>query len=139
MPDLPLTHAPPVIRADFTNDEVWDQIKRDVERPTADGFQAWAAFSEDRELDGLGEAALVARMPHDFPHGYQHPVVFVADGVTIANVERPLLVISTDEQATWFRCLPSTVQAIQNNLSLANMDFVDFADAVDADGVFRGF
>jgi hypothetical protein len=27
---------------------------------------------------------------------------------------------------------------VENNLSLANMDFDEFADAVDADGVFRG-
>jgi hypothetical protein len=35
--------------------------------------------------------------------------------------------------------LPSQIQAIENNLSIANMDFEDFADSVDADGVFRGF
>jgi hypothetical protein len=28
---------------------------------------------------------------------------------------------------------------IENNLSLANMDFEEFAEAVDPDGVFRGF
>jgi hypothetical protein len=31
------------------------------------------------------------------------------------------------------------VQAIQNNLSLANMDYVEFARAVGRDGIFRGF
>ncbi|MDH6214469.1 hypothetical protein M2283_001752 [Streptomyces pseudovenezuelae] len=29
--------------------------------------------------------------------------------------------------------------SIENNLSGANMDFEEFADAVDDDGVFRGF
>ena len=28
---------------------------------------------------------------------------------------------------------------LENNLSLANMDFDEFADAVDAAGIFRGF
>ena len=28
---------------------------------------------------------------------------------------------------------------MENNLSLFNMDFFEFADAVDDDGVFRGF
>lgn len=28
---------------------------------------------------------------------------------------------------------------VENNLSLANMGFEEFADAVDEDGVFRGF
>jgi hypothetical protein len=28
---------------------------------------------------------------------------------------------------------------VENNLTIANMDFDDFAGAVQADGVFRGF
>jgi len=28
---------------------------------------------------------------------------------------------------------------VENNLSLAILDFADFADAVDKDGIFRGF
>jgi hypothetical protein len=38
-----------------------------------------------------------------------------------------------------FRAVPRAVQAIENNVSLANMDFDDFANAVDDDGIFRGF
>jgi hypothetical protein len=29
--------------------------------------------------------------------------------------------------------------SVENNLSLANMDFEEFANAVDVDGLFRGF
>jgi hypothetical protein len=29
--------------------------------------------------------------------------------------------------------------AVENNLSLANMDYEEFAEAVDAQGIFRGF
>jgi hypothetical protein len=140
MPELPSTHAPPLIRTDFTSDQVWDEIKADVERVTPEGFQAWIVFLEDRGLEGLGDDALAERMPRDYPSGYQHPVVFIVDRVTITDPERPILVISSyDEHPGRFRCLPSTVQAIQNNLTLANLDFVDFAGAVDGDGVFRGF
>jgi hypothetical protein len=28
---------------------------------------------------------------------------------------------------------------VENNLSISNLDWEDFADAVDSDGVFRGF
>jgi len=38
-----------------------------------------------------------------------------------------------------FRAIPSQIQGIKNNLSIANMDFFEFADNVDADGIFRGF
>jgi hypothetical protein len=35
--------------------------------------------------------------------------------------------------------VPAQIQGIENNLSIANMDFDDFAGAVDSGGVFRGF
>ena len=38
-----------------------------------------------------------------------------------------------------FRAIPEEVEPVVANLSLANMDFADFADSVDDDGVFRGF
>ena len=28
---------------------------------------------------------------------------------------------------------------VENNLSISNMDFYEFADNADADGIFRGF
>jgi hypothetical protein len=36
-----------------------------------------------------------------------------------------------------FRVIPSKLWAV--DLSLANMDYEEFADAVDAEGIFRGF
>jgi len=38
-----------------------------------------------------------------------------------------------------FRAVPSQIQAIENNLSIANMDFEEFAESADESGVFRGF
>lgn len=140
MRELPDTHAPPLIRADFSNDEIWDEVKIDAERVTPEGFQAWLSLLEDRSLASLSEEEIEDQMPRDFPSGYQHPVVFVVDSVAVSDPERPILVISThQERPGRFRCLPSAVQAIQNNLSLANLDFADFAGAVDPSGVFRGF
>ena len=58
----------------------------------------------------------------------------------MAEPDHPLLVLDTRiEPGRSFRALPSQVQSIENNLSIANMDWEDFAGAVDADGVFRGF
>ena len=44
-----------------------------------------------------------------------------------------------DEPGRTFRVIPSEMWSVENNLSIANMDFAEFADAVDEDGVFRGF
>ena len=38
-----------------------------------------------------------------------------------------------------FRCVVPEVPSIEVNLSLGNMDFHEFADNTDSDGVFRGF
>jgi hypothetical protein len=35
--------------------------------------------------------------------------------------------------------VPAELWSVENNLSLANMDFHQFADNVAPDGVFRGF
>jgi hypothetical protein len=64
----------------------------------------------------------------------------VVDSVTIAHPDFPVLVIDLNsERGRGFRTVPSQVQAIENNLSIANMDFFEFADSVDKDGIFRGF
>ncbi len=38
-----------------------------------------------------------------------------------------------------FRSIPSEVEPIVANLSLANMDFAEFADNTNPDGIFCGF
>lgn len=54
--------------------------------------------------------------------------------------QHPLLVIDLyEEPGRFFRAVPSTIQAIQNNLSIANMDFEDFSKHVDSSGILRGF
>jgi hypothetical protein len=66
--------------------------------------------------------------------------MFVADGVTMREGEHPVLVIDlADQPGRSFRVIPSEMWSVENNLSLANMDFDEFADAVDAAGIFRGF
>ena len=63
-----------------------------------------------------------------------------ADRTTFEYPEHPLLVVDLlGEPGRAFRALPEQVQSIENNLSLANMDFEDFADSVGDDGIFRGF
>lgn len=37
-----------------------------------------------------------------------------------------------------FRVILSEIQRIENNLSIANVDFEEFAGSVDQDGGFRG-
>ena len=66
--------------------------------------------------------------------------IFVADQVAHLDPEHPILVVDCfEDPGRMFRVIPSAAWGVENNLSLANMDFEDFADAVDARGIFRGF
>jgi hypothetical protein len=141
MSNLPDAWCVPVIRTDFTDSTLWVHLTVEIASPTREGFQAGVEFVEDRTLEGLDEAALVRCFPREYPSRYRHPVIFVADSVTIASPDHPILVIDLHEGGTDepFRSTPRQIQSIENNLSIANMDFFEFARAVDPDGVFRGF
>jgi hypothetical protein len=112
-----------------------------IAEPTEEGFGADVDFVEDRAWDGLDEASIVASYPPSYPHEYRHPVLFVIDAIAVSTPGHPVLVINLNAgvDARPFRALPTQVQAIQNNLSLANMDYIEFATSAGLDGVFRGF
>jgi len=139
--ELPATWSVPVVRANFSNDDVWERVKQEIAEPTVEGFGADVEFVEDRALDGLGEAAIAARYPRAYPHEYRHPILFVVDVLAISRPEHSILVVNLNAGVGVgpFRTLPDQVQSIQNNLSLANMDYLEYARSTDADGVFRGF
>jgi hypothetical protein len=139
--DLPDSWCVPVIRADFSGGALWEELQDEIRRPTEEGLQANVEFVEDQTLADLDETTLVAAFPRRFPSDYRHSVIFVVNAVTVSSAEHPLLVIDLHEEEgdRPFRCLPRQVQAIENNLSISNMDFFEFARAADADGIFRGF
>jgi uncharacterized protein DUF6924 len=141
MARLPETWSVPVVRVDFTDDAVWHGIREKIAEPAEEGFGADVDFVEDRALSGLDEATIVAGYPRSYPHEYRHPILFVVDAVAVSTPEHPVLVVNLNAGITArpLRALPRQVQSIQNNLSLANMDYVEFATSADVDGIFRGF
>ena len=64
----------------------------------------------------------------------------VVDSIAVHGPDNPILVVGLRrDRGRVFRAIPAAVQSIENNLSISNMDFAEFAGAVDQDGVFRGF
>ncbi|HUR95172.1 MAG TPA: hypothetical protein VMY76_11345 [Gemmatimonadales bacterium] len=125
----------PVIRTDFSDQAAWQQLREEIGRPV-DGFFAYVEFVDDPEYRGLDPAGLLAL----FPPGHHQGFAFIADGMTMTRPDHPLLVVDLRHApGREFRAVPSAVQSIENNLSIANMDFEEFAGAVGDDGVFRGF
>ena len=69
-----------------------------------------------------------------------HSFVIVADRNSLISPDRALLVIDLlDDPGRTFRVIPAELWGVNNNLSISNMFFSDFAHSVDPDGVFRGF
>ncbi len=130
---------PLVIRTDFENQQAWETICKLIRAPVQDGsetFYAYVDFLEDTGLRNLSQEGLLARLPRDYAQSF----VFVVDSTAITHPDFPILVIDLDsDRGRSFRAVPSEIQSIENNLSIANMDFHEFAESVDKDGIFRGF
>jgi len=97
---------------------------------------ATAEVLDDRAYQDLTTEQILGLVPED----HQHRLLAVADKATMSSSEMPLLVIDLFEEPRGeIRVIASEFWSIENNLSLANMDFDEFAGAVDEDGIFRGF
>jgi hypothetical protein len=136
MKTVPKTSGSPVLRTDFSNDSGWDDICNEVVQPSEDGFIAYVEFIDDQTFNNIGPAKLLEIIPENFGHFF----IIVVDRTSLASREHPLLIVDLDEyRGQSFRAAPSQIQSIENNLSIANMGFDEFAEAVDDDGIFRGF
>jgi len=133
MPQLPDAESALVVRTDFSNQSAWEDVRREIAEPV-EGFQASVHFVDDRAFADLSVPQLVKAA------GPDRSFLMVVDRTTTQQPEHPVLIIDLfDEPGRTFRALPSCVQSIENNLSIANMDFEEFARAADESGVFRGF
>lgn len=134
MKPLPMSDQALVIRTDFSDDSAWNAVVSAIRQPV-DGFYAYVELVDDPAFRDLTVEQLVT-LRDDLSKSY----TIVADGITMREAEHPLLVVDLiEELGRTFRAVPSAIQSIENNLSIANMDFWEFADNVDPDGVFRGF
>ena len=125
-----------MLRTDFSDESTWRRICAEMLVETADGFRAYVDVIEDRSFDGFGTEEVLAAVGDDYHWGF----LIVGDQRTMTEPEHPFLVLDLfHERGRSFRAPPSEIQGIENNLSIANMDFAEFADSVDVDGVFRGF
>ncbi|MFI9507795.1 DUF6924 domain-containing protein [Nocardia sp. NPDC052566] len=132
------------IRTDFTDNAAWAAVLDAALQPwdLGDGILAYANLTpvDDRRFDALTVEKLESLVPAPPPY-----YLFLVDKRTITDPEHPILVVDTSREnpdavgLPAFRTLPSEMASIENNLSLSNMDFEDFSENVDAQGVFRGF
>jgi tetratricopeptide (TPR) repeat protein len=134
---IPRTENALALRTDFSDEATWQMLCEAIQNPenSSDDFTADVDFVSDRAFEGLTAKQLPSFLSDD-----SQSFAFIIDKIALSNSEHPILVVDLqDEPGRTFRVISSELWTVENNLSIANMGFDEFADAVDKDGVFRGF
>lgn len=132
---IPETENPLVLRTDFSDESEWKSLCKALQDP-GDEFSPSLDFVSDPTFDGLAADALRSLVSGSSPHTF----AFIVDSAALTRSGNPVLMVDLqDKPGRTFRAIVSALGDVANNLSIANMDFDEFAKAVDKEGVFRGF
>ena len=136
MTGLPSTEASLLVRTDFNDDVAWEATKAAALAENDDGFRAYVHVVDDATL---GEATWqdLRRATRALEH--RAAVLFIVDRAALAG-DHPIQVVdvSSDSRPP-FRCVASELWGVDNNVNAATMDWEDYADNVESDGIYRGF
>jgi hypothetical protein len=135
---VPASEVPLVIRTDFSDQEAWEACRSVIETPSTEGPSAIVEFLDDPSYRDITVQQFLelGREEED-----ARTFLLLTDRQTLASDEYPILVLELAEEGRGrtFRVVADELWGVAANLDMANMDFEEFADAVDEDGVFRGF
>jgi hypothetical protein len=133
--EIPVTENALVLRTDFSDDGSWKSICKAIRKPVGE-FQANVDFINDKTYEGVAVKELLSLISDESIHTF----IFIVDSIASSHRDNPILVVDLyTEPGRTFRVIPSEMWGVENNLSIANMDFAEFANSTDPDGVFRGF
>jgi len=136
MKSLPQTDDPLLLRTSFADEAAWTELCAAIQAPSGEEqFRAYVTPISDRAYDGVSLEEVVSAATET-----GHSFLFLADAISLEGPEHALLVVDLHrEPGRSFRTIPSEAWSVENNLSLANIDFSDFTNALDHRGIFRGF
>jgi hypothetical protein len=126
--------ATPLLRTDGSQPERWDALLRAIRVPNALGFLAFVRPITDPALEGLTVEQL-----RELPRAAgAETFVLVADAKALASDDFPILVVDVSgDNLPSFRVTAKCLWVVENNLSLANVDWRELLDATADDGVLR--
>jgi hypothetical protein len=126
-----------VVRTDFSDDVAWESVCDIIRFTNVEEYAPTLVTLEDRAYEGAGADELFRQADPELAY------FFIADSQTMNDPEQSLIVVDngtySPHPGRTFRAVPAEVYSIDANLGISNMDFWEFADSVEADGVFRGF
>ncbi len=132
-PPLPAGDSALLIRTEFSDSKTWQAIVDATTRENSDGFVA--------NLTVVSDPAWASASVKDVltAHAGDKVVAFVFDATAVSDEKHSLLCINlASKKVRTMRVLPSEVWSVENNLSLGNMEWSDFASVLK-EGVFVGF
>jgi hypothetical protein len=136
MSGLPSTQDSLLVRTDFTDERAWQTARAAALAENGDGFRAYVQVIDDPQFADCTWQSLRQEVAALEDHA---AVLFVVDGPALTD-DHPILVVDlSDQLRAAFRCVAHELWGVDNNLSISNMDWEEFADNVDGGGVFRGF
>jgi hypothetical protein len=149
VPTLPDTGTL-LVRTDFADDDAWNLVRDEATREYGpDGFRAYIEPVSDPRWANAPWPAVKAAAPTSEAGP---SVLFIADSSTFASPDHLVLVVDLQDKflpvadfpeiadRVPFRCTPSALWDVENNLNIANLDWEDYAGiAADDGGVYRGF
>ncbi len=133
------TRSTPIVRTDFTDDDAWAEAWRDItlrRQYWDDAVVLDSTLVDLPEFDGWTGPELAALLAT----ADSHAVVLTVDAVTLTSPEHPVLVTEIDPESReprFFRATPHALLDVVIQLSIANMDWEDFSEYADADGILR--
>ncbi len=153
MNELPKQEDTLLIRTDFSDEAAWQALRIAVATPTGDDedFLAVLHIVDEPGYAGLTARELVALAPEE------DDLLIVADERALREPGMPLLAVHVsgeDEEGgesgedgggtraggiDELRVVARELWSVENSIALANMDWEEFVEAADDDGVFRGF
>ena len=124
------------LRTDFSDEIAWKSVQAALlEEDEFFGIAANLYFVEDSEYKNLTAEQLPSVLAEDSHRTF----AFIIDHAAMTQKDHPILVVDlNDEPGRSFRVIPSQVVSVESNLSIANMDFSEFANSVGSDGIYRG-
>ena len=134
-----------VVRTDYSDEKTWSELCLAIERSSErlvkyseglENYQDYIEYFEDPELNNLSVEQVLSLLPELVYRGE----IFIVDRESLSHPDRPILVVDVyDKPGRTFRVVPNQMWSVDANLGIANMDFEEFAESVDEDGIFRGF
>jgi hypothetical protein len=124
-----------LVRTDFSDHGAWQALHTALTSP---GLRADMHIVDDPTYRDLSPRQLISLAP---AAGFPNELLIVADKAAVTSSEMPLLVIyqPAEEDRAELRVIAEELWAIEANIAFANMEWEEFVDAADDDGVFRGF